>query len=153
MSWGKLMVCLDRLRGVAQLSLSWLVSDIHRSKGLHYPASANIWPDNLGNVVQEVNGLSTIVGDYLQNMVRLCDGRTSTHAYPLQTYTGESQNLGNGMTKKTYSYSPLNALVDIVFNSAGQIVQAVTQKKNGNSSSSSTSSATASAATTSGTGA
>ncbi|KAK4497921.1 hypothetical protein PRZ48_010576 [Zasmidium cellare] len=84
--------------------------------------------DNLGNIVQEVNGVSTIVGDYSQNM----------------TYTGESQNLGNGLTKKTYSYSPLNALVDIIFNSAGQIVQAVTQKKAGSGSSSSS---TASAAT------
>lgn len=84
-------------------------------------------PDNLGNIVQEVNGVSTIVGDYTQNM----------------TFTGESQDLGNGLTNKTYSYSPLNALVDIVFNAAGQVVQAVTQKKSDSGTSSSSTSAAA----------
>ncbi|KAK8218707.1 hypothetical protein HDK77DRAFT_478844 [Phyllosticta capitalensis] len=74
--------------------------------------------DNLGNIVQEVAGAagsttSTIVGNYLQNM----------------TYTGEQKTLQGGAIQKTYSYSPLNALVDIVFNTAGQIVRAVVQKK------------------------
>ncbi|KAK8197774.1 uncharacterized protein BKA78DRAFT_350191 [Phyllosticta capitalensis] len=74
--------------------------------------------DNLGNIVQEVAGAagsttSTIVGNYLQNM----------------TYTGEQKTLQGGAILKTYSYSPLNALVDIVFNTAGQIVRAVVQKK------------------------
>ncbi|KAK7534489.1 hypothetical protein IWX49DRAFT_581854 [Phyllosticta citricarpa] len=74
--------------------------------------------DNLGNIVQEVVGAagsttSTIVGNYLQNM----------------TYTGEQKVLQGGAVQKTYSYSPLNALVDIVFNTAGQIVRAVVQKK------------------------
>jgi len=73
--------------------------------------------DNLGNIVQEVAGgangtVSTIVGNYLTNM----------------TYTGQSQALTNGLVQKTYSYSPLNALVNIVFNTAGQIVQATVAK-------------------------
>lgn len=82
--------------------------------------------DNLGNIVQEVLGaggstVSSIVGNYLTNM----------------TDTGVVQSLGNGLTQKTYSYSPLNALVDIVFNTAGQVVQATVVKKTGSSSSSS----------------
>lgn len=72
--------------------------------------------DNLGNIVQEVGGESTIVGNYEKNMA-LVDGTV--------------KQLGNGLTQKTYSYSPLNSLVDIVFNTAGQIVQAVVQKANG----------------------
>jgi hypothetical protein len=44
-------------------------------------------------------------------------------------YTGVSQNLQNGLVQKTYSYSPLNQLVQIVFNAAGQIVQATVVKK------------------------
>lgn len=78
--------------------------------------------DNLGNIVQDVTGgVSTIVGNYLQNM----------------TYTGQSTSLQGGLTQKTYSYSPLNALVNIVFNTAGQIVQATVAKATGSSSSSS----------------
>ncbi|KIW12091.1 hypothetical protein PV08_09365 [Exophiala spinifera] len=90
--------------------------------------------DNLGNIVQEVGGVSTIVGDYLTNM----------------TYTGQSKSLSGGLTEKTYSYTPLNALVDIVFNTAGQVVQAQVQKSSGGSTSttaSSTSSAPTSSAT------
>ncbi|KAK5999329.1 hypothetical protein QM012_005604 [Aureobasidium pullulans] len=85
----------------------------------------NFVVDNLGNIVQEVGGVSTIVGDYTKNM----------------TQTGASKSVGQGLTQKEYSYSPLNALVDIVFNSAGQVVQAVVQKKNGGSSGSSSGSA------------
>ncbi|PQE16168.1 hypothetical protein CJF31_00009148 [Rutstroemia sp. NJR-2017a BVV2] len=85
--------------------------------------------DNLGNIVQEVGGVSTIVGDYLKNM----------------TYTGDSKSLQGGLTQKTYSYSPLAALVNIVFNTAGQIVQAVVAK--GPSSSTSTSSSATATAT------
>ena len=73
--------------------------------------------DNLGNIVQEVGGVSSIVGDYLTNM----------------TYTGVSQTLSGGLLEKTYSYAPLNALVDIVFNSAGQVVQATVEKGNSTS--------------------
>jgi len=54
--------------------------------------------DNLGNIVQQVGDVSSIVGNYVQNM----------------TYTGTSKSLGSGLTEKVYSYSPLNALVDIV---------------------------------------
>ena len=58
--------------------------------------------------------------DYLQNM----------------TYTGEQQTLSGGLTQKTYSYAPLNALVNIVFNSLGQVVQATKASVTGGSSSS-----------------
>ncbi|KAF2019428.1 hypothetical protein BU24DRAFT_419048 [Aaosphaeria arxii CBS 175.79] len=80
----------------------------------------NFLVDNLGNIVQEVVGgatgaLSTIVGNYKQNM----------------TQVGDDKNLSSGLIQKTFSYEPLNALVDIVFNTAGQVVQAVVQKKNG----------------------
>lgn len=93
--------------------------------------------DNLGNIVQEVGGVSTIVGSYAQNMT-LVDGTV--------------KQLGNGLTQKTYSYSPLNSLVDIVFNTAGQIVQAVVQKAgsgSGGSGGSGGSSTTTAAATSS----
>ncbi|CAD0010015.1 unnamed protein product [Aureobasidium pullulans] len=81
----------------------------------------NFVVDNLGNIVQEVGGVSSIVGDFTKNM----------------TETGVAKSVGQGLTQKEYSYSPLNALVDIVFNSAGQVVQAVVQKKNSVGSSSS----------------
>ncbi|KAH8687621.1 hypothetical protein BGZ60DRAFT_425496 [Tricladium varicosporioides] len=71
--------------------------------------------DNLGNIVQEVGGVSSIVGNYLNNM----------------TFTGQSQTLSNGLVQKTYSYSPLSALVNIIFNAAGQIVQATVAKATG----------------------
>lgn len=90
--------------------------------------------DNLGNIVQEVNGVSTIVGDYTKNMT-LVDGSV--------------KQLGNGLTQKTFSYSPLGSLVDIVFNTAGQVVQAVVQKAGGGSGGSGGGSSTATAAATS----
>lgn len=61
------------------------------------------------------------------------------------TQVGAVQQLGNGLTQKQYSYSPLNALVDIVFNAAGQIVQATVAKATGSSGSSATASVTGSA--------
>ncbi|KAK6542099.1 hypothetical protein TWF694_007868 [Orbilia ellipsospora] len=95
--------------------------------------------DNLGNIVQEVvqgvDGapVSTIVGNYLTNM----------------TFTGDQKQLDNGLIQKTYSYSPLNALVNIVFNTAGQVVQAVVAKPGSGTGSTSTSVAsTASSAPT-----
>ncbi|KAK5462735.1 hypothetical protein LTS15_002447 [Exophiala xenobiotica] len=88
--------------------------------------------DNLGNIVQEVGGVSTIVGNYLTNM----------------TDTGVSQSLSGGLTEKTFSYTPLNALVDIVFNAAGQVVQATVQKTTGGSTSTTTSAATTTPAST-----
>jgi hypothetical protein len=91
--------------------------------------------DNLGNIVQEVAGTngtstSTIVGNYLTNM----------------TYTGQSETLSGGLVQKTYSYSPLNALVNIVFNAAGQIVQATVAQQTGGSTSTSSAPATSSTA-------
>ncbi|KAK4122987.1 hypothetical protein N657DRAFT_681154 [Parathielavia appendiculata] len=74
----------------------------------------NFLIDNLGNIVQEVvegagETVSTIVGNYEKNM----------------TYTGVSKQLGNGLTQKTYRYDPLGSLVNIIFNTLGQVVQAV----------------------------
>jgi hypothetical protein len=93
--------------------------------------------DNLGNIVQEVVGatgnVSSIVGNYLTNM----------------TFTGATEQLQNGLVQKTYSYSPLNALVNIIFNTLGQVVQATVVKNGGgsgtNTSITSSSSATATA--------
>ena len=100
----------------------------------------NFVVDNLGNIVQQVTTAagsvtSSIVGDYLTNM----------------TFTGEVENLVNGLVQKTYSYSPLNSLVNIVFNSMGQIVQATVAKASGKSTSTSpgaTASATGSVSST-----
>jgi hypothetical protein len=80
--------------------------------------------DNLGNIVQQVtdaagNLESSIVGNYLQNM----------------TFTGQQTTLAGGLIQKVYSYAPLNALVNIVFNSLGQIVQATVQNAGGATSS------------------
>jgi hypothetical protein len=83
--------------------------------------------DNLGNIVQEVAGatgnVSSIVGNYLTNM----------------TFTGATEQLANGLVQKTYSYSPLSALVNIVFNTLGQVVQATVVKKTGTGGGTSTS--------------
>ncbi|KAI1615582.1 hypothetical protein EDD36DRAFT_192290 [Exophiala viscosa] len=89
--------------------------------------------DNLGNIVQEVGGVSSIVGNYLQNM----------------TDTGVSQTLSGGLIEKTFSYSPLNALVDIVFNAAGQVVQATVATTGAGATATSSSSAAASTASAS----
>ena len=88
----------------------------------------NFVVDNLGNIVQEISGgASSIVGNYLTNM----------------TATGAVEQLSSGLVQKTYSYSPLNALVNIVFNTAGQVVQATVAKATGSSTSSSAAQATA----------
>jgi len=81
-------------------------------------STLNFLIDNLGNIVQQVVGVAgqavnTIVGDYSSNM----------------TYTGKQQTLQNGLIQKTYSYGPLNALVNIVFNSNNQIVSATVVKQ------------------------
>ncbi|KAF2442840.1 hypothetical protein P171DRAFT_522536 [Karstenula rhodostoma CBS 690.94] len=94
----------------------------------------NFLVDNLGNIVQEVVGgatgaLSQIVGNYKQNM----------------TQVGDIKQLGNGLIQKTFSYDALSALVDIVFNSAGQVVQATAQKKGGSGGGSSSTTASSSA--------
>lgn len=80
----------------------------------------NFLIDNLGNIVQDVvggatGGLSQIVGNYKQNM----------------TQVGEEKQIGQGLIQKTFSYEALGSLVDIVFNTAGQVVQATVQKKSG----------------------
>lgn len=92
----------------------------------------NFLIDNLGNIVQEVLGtatgaVSTIVGNYKQNM----------------TQVGDEKQIGQGLIQKTFSYEPLNSLVDIVFNTAGQVVQAVVQKKGGGGTPSSSATPTA----------
>ncbi|KAF2684449.1 hypothetical protein K458DRAFT_366818 [Lentithecium fluviatile CBS 122367] len=91
----------------------------------------NFLVDNLGNIVQEVvggatGGLSQIVGNYKLNM----------------TQVGDEKNIGNGLIQKTFSYEALGSLVDIVFNAAGQVVQATVQKKSGGSSTSASATAT-----------
>ncbi|KAH7174010.1 uncharacterized protein B0J16DRAFT_351224 [Fusarium flagelliforme] len=80
----------------------------------------NFLIDNLGNIVQQVtkaggDAVNSIIGDYKQNM----------------TFTGEEKSLKNGLTQKTYEYAELSALVNIVFNKAGQIVQAQVVKGGG----------------------
>ncbi|KAF4946981.1 hypothetical protein FSARC_14075 [Fusarium sarcochroum] len=80
----------------------------------------NFLIDNLGNIVQEVTksggqAVNSIIGNYQQNM----------------TFTGEEKTLANGLLQKTYEYSELSALVNIVFNKAGQIVQAQVVKGGG----------------------
>ncbi|KAG9191640.1 hypothetical protein G6011_10374 [Alternaria panax] len=81
----------------------------------------NFLVDNLGNIVQEVVGsggdaLQQIVGNFKLNMTEVTDS---------------AKQVGQGLTQRTFSYEPLNALVDIVTNTAGQVVSAVVQKKNG----------------------
>lgn len=44
------------------------------------------------------------------------------------TETGVIQQLGNGQVKKQYLFPALGTLVDIVFNAAGQILQATAVK-------------------------
>jgi len=61
------------------------------------------------------------------------------------TQVGDIKNIGNGLIQKTFSYAPLSALVDIVFNAAGQVVQATVQKKSGGGGGSATSTASATA--------
>ena len=58
------------------------------------------------------------------------------------TQVGEEKNIGNGLIQKTFSYEALGSLVDIVFNAAGQVVQATVQKKTGGGGSSTSASAT-----------
>jgi len=87
--------------------------------------------DNLGNIVQNVIGgatgtLSSIVGNYLTNM----------------TDTGATKQLSGGFVQKTYSYSPLNALVNIIFNTLGQVVQATVVKSTTTTSGTATATAT-----------
>ena len=61
------------------------------------------------------------------------------------TQVGNIVQLGNGLIQKTFSYDALSSLVDIVFNTAGQVVQATVQKGKGNGGSGGGSSSSASA--------
>ncbi|KAF9694060.1 hypothetical protein EKO04_007902 [Ascochyta lentis] len=93
----------------------------------------NFLVDNLGNIVQEVVGgggdaLSQIVGNYKLNMTEVA---------------GTVKQVGQGLTQKTFSYEPLNALIDVVTNTAGQVVQATVQKASSGGGATSTPSATA----------
>lgn len=85
--------------------------------------------DNLGNIVQEVGGVSSIVGSYLTNM----------------TAVGTATTDGNGNTVQEYEYSPLSALVEVVLNSAGQVVQATVVKSSSTGTATSTGSSSATA--------
>tara|TARA_R110002003_G_scaffold2123_3_gene24058 strand:- start:10130 stop:10366 length:237 start_codon:yes stop_codon:yes gene_type:complete len=56
---------------------------------------------------------------------------------------GSVKQVGQGLTQKTFKYDALGSLIDIVFNTAGQVVQAVVQKPtSGGSGSSSSASGT-----------
>ncbi|KAK4234933.1 hypothetical protein C8A03DRAFT_46825 [Achaetomium macrosporum] len=95
--------------------------------------------DNLGNIVQEVAGgagdvVSSIVGNYEKNM----------------TFTGVVKDLGNGLKQKTYRYDPLGSLVNIIFNTLGQVVQAVVIGKDNSGGSRSSSSSIVPTSTASG---
>ncbi|KAG9198630.1 hypothetical protein G6514_009745 [Epicoccum nigrum] len=83
----------------------------------------NFLVDNLGNIVQEVVGaggdaLQEIVGNFKLNMTEVA---------------GTVKQVGQGLTQKTYNYEPLDALVDVITNTAGQVVQATVQKQKGGS--------------------
>lgn len=85
--------------------------------------------DNLGEIVAQTtdtagNLVSSIVGNFEKNM----------------TYTGAQEILDGGLLQKTYKYDALNALVNIVFNAANQVVQAVVVKGGGGGGGSSSSS-------------
>lgn len=92
--------------------------------------------DNLGEIVAQTtdaagNLVRSIVGNFENNM----------------TYTGAQEILDGGLIQKTYKYEPLNALVNIVFNAANQVVQAVVVKGGGGGGSSTSSVPTATATT------
>ncbi|RYP64258.1 hypothetical protein DL769_006738 [Monosporascus sp. CRB-8-3] len=83
-------------------------------------STINFLIDNLGEIVAQTtdaagNVVSSIVGNYEKNM----------------TYTGAQEILEGGLIQKTYKYDALNALVNIVFNAANQVVQAVVVKGSG----------------------
>lgn len=78
------------------------------------------------------NTVSTIVGNFEQNM----------------TFTGDAKTLSGGLVEKTYKYDPLGTLVNIIFNALGQVVQATVATSTSSGSTSTTSATTATAATT-----
>lgn len=78
------------------------------------------------------NTVSTIVGNFEQNM----------------TFTGDAKTLSGGLIEKTYKYDSLGTLVNIIFNALGQVVQATVATSTSSGSTSTTSATTATAATT-----
>lgn len=104
------------LAGAVVGAVDGLIGSITQGDG----GRLNFLIDNLGNIVQEVVGaggdaVSTIVGNWRENM----------------TATGQERNLDGGMIERTFSYEPLDALVNIVFNSLNQIVQATVVRGGG----------------------
>ena len=72
-------------------------------------SAVNVVIDSLGNIVEVEGGSHTVVGNYEQNM----------------TYTGTQTFLDGGLAQKTYSYPPLKALVNVVTDADGKVIQAV----------------------------
>jgi methyl-accepting chemotaxis protein len=101
----------------------------------------NFLVDNLGNIVQEVVGaggdaLSQIVGNFKVSSPTKKDvvSRELTHSQLNMTeVAGSVKQVGQGLTQTTYNYDALGSLVDIITNTAGQVVQAVVQKPKGGS--------------------
>jgi hypothetical protein len=83
----------------------------------------NFLVDNLGNIIQEVGDVTSIVGNYKTNMTQI----------------GDATSLANGLVQKTFEYTPLNQIVEMLFNTAGQVVQAIVKKTGTGSGGSSTS--------------
>lgn len=79
------------------------------------------------------NTVSTIVGNFEQNM----------------TFTGDAKTLSGGLVQKTYKYDSLGTLVNIIFNALGQVVQATVATSTSSGGSTSTTSATTATAATS----
>lgn len=100
---------------------------------LLYVMIANTECNQVQEVVGDVgNTVSTIVGNYQQNM----------------TFTGDVETLSGGLTQKTYKYDSLGTLVNIIFNALGQVVQATVASSTSSSASASTTTATTATAGT-----
>ena len=75
-------------------------------------SGGEITVDNKGNIVEEVKAQDgkvrrEVVGNYKTNMVD----------------TGQQKNLGGGQVEKTFEYKEAGALVNIVFDSGGQVMR------------------------------
>ncbi|KAK4137913.1 hypothetical protein BT67DRAFT_125497 [Trichocladium antarcticum] len=122
-------------RTLATLDLNPLLIDLVEGVGDLVSGVVGVVDGLLGSVLSGTTGEgSTIVGDYKRNMTDL----------------GVVKELGGGLTQRSFLYEPLGSLVNIVFNTLGQVVQAVVVGKDtgGGSSSSSSSVPTATATTT-----
>ncbi|KAK8109040.1 hypothetical protein PG984_014841 [Apiospora sp. TS-2023a] len=98
-------------------SVDGLLGTITNERG----ATVKVMIDNLGHIVEEAEGEegrpARIVGDYKRDM----------------TDTGAQTSLEGGLTQRVYSYPPLKAMVNIVTNADGHVVQAVVLGKGGQS--------------------